>query len=108
METRVGQHTPGPWRATALGQTIAIDCDPVLGADMLGIAHIGNGDPRIGIPSARDKANARLIASAPALLAALEDVSLAIDVELKNGAELVSWEHYRQIVDAAIAAAGEA
>ena len=68
------QHTPGPWLRTKSGNTFQI----VAGAD-------GNGDPNQLVatvhpaaitidhePCDETKANARLIASAPDLLSALE------------------------------------
>ena len=68
MKNEKPKFTPGPWRAIAWGQTISIDSDMVTG-----IARINPwGNHNAGIPFANDTANARLIAAAPDLLAALE------------------------------------
>lgn len=60
------KHTPGPWRATPIGTTFSIDA---VEANYAGIAFINPlGMHDAGIPNATDKANARLIATAPDLL----------------------------------------
>jgi len=58
-------HTPGPWRVTHTGAHVGVECE--LGSICY---YIGNG--------AEDNSNARLIASAPALLAALETAWMAL------------------------------
>ena len=55
-------HTPGPWRTTGLN---------VRAGDAL-ICYATNHWSNIELPEAERQANARLIASAPELLAALE------------------------------------
>lgn len=62
--------TPGPWKATAWGQTISIDAP-----EIMGITNINSrGNHNAGIPSAEDTANGRLIAACPDLLTALENI----------------------------------
>lgn len=71
------QHTPGPWKCSTYGQRISIDTENNE-VGIWGIAHINpDGDGRNGIPSASNRANARLIAAAPDLLEILKE---ALDV----------------------------
>lgn len=66
------QHTPGPWRVTTDG-----DSDPIVWADQVtAIARVYAG-PLGG--TTRRESNARLIASSPALLAALKAMVEARD-----------------------------
>ena len=68
-------HTPGPWRATPYGETFSIDA-PKGKRDSIGLASVnprGNWDS--GIPSAQDRANARLIAAAPDFEIALKRIA---------------------------------
>ena len=63
----MGKHTPGPWHNSVIGSTHGPDGDPIMTA--------GNG--AIGSFAEEGRANARLIAAAPDLLAACEAVALA-------------------------------
>jgi hypothetical protein len=66
------QHTPGPWRATAWGETISIDSPH---GNYSGIARLNfSGNADYGIPPQLETANARLIAAAPDMLEALESL----------------------------------
>lgn len=81
-------HTPGPWRATAWGQTISIDRVAKRGT-RLGLAHINpNGVHNGGIPSRTDCANGRLMAEAPDLLKALD----LAEAFLEDGAPLTALD----------------
>lgn len=67
-ETEIkGQHTPGPWRSKATGRN---------GAHPFGIygpVHPADGGDYAPIAETRYESDARLIAAAPELLAALKD-----------------------------------
>ena len=70
METK---HTPGPWTVTADGAGWHIECAPERGHSVAYImAEIGEEDPDTS--DDEKEANARLIAAAPELLAALIDL----------------------------------
>lgn len=85
------QHTPGPWY---IGEQIAINCVP---GDVPAYWGIGNGKAHIAravntgcVPGDQALANARLIAAAPDLLAALQAVKIMADAkhaELDGGAD---------------------
>lgn len=68
--------TPGPWEQRAWGQTIEIRAEAHGGLAWIN----ARGDSDKGIPSARDRANAALIAAAPDLLAALILAVVALDM----------------------------
>ena len=69
--------TPGKWRFISWGQTISIDSKD----GYTGIANINpGGNHDAGIPSARDVANAALIAAAPELLSKLKEVVRSADM----------------------------
>ncbi len=75
-------HTPGPWAvAETTGSEVLIKANGVVGPDSFTIATVS--DPRFdaGKPFPVDIANARLIAAAPELLAALIELD-------KRGVEL--------------------
>ncbi len=61
------RHTPGPWRLAASG----IDGHKVVAPDGRNICGMSN---RISLSMAERHANARLVAAAPDLLAALRDL----------------------------------
>ncbi len=67
QNTQNAQHTPGPWSACSgdAGQKFNIECAGT-GNDLLPVAILKGPDRR---------ANARLIAAAPDLLAALEEIT---------------------------------
>lgn len=73
----MSKHTEGPWRlhGTERGETLVA-------------AHDNNNryKVRIAVCGPRDKADARLIAAAPDMLAALQEVQLHIENALKVGA----------------------
>ena len=83
------QHTPGPWRLNAGNETLVMGSNqrPIARAECGGIAGIG---------LAEAEANARLIAAAPDLLAALEEMAAVFGWQSPNA---------NPTVDAAIAAA---
>lgn len=64
-------HTPGPWTRSAGAQTDILAGDDTL----IAIARSGLN----GLPREQAVANARLIAAAPSLLAALQSLVRAID-----------------------------
>ena len=64
--TDATQHTPGRWNYHDYSEEFIIDCGDIFGAVIL---PVGNDFPR-----EEQLANARLIAAAPDLLAALENV----------------------------------
>lgn len=74
-------HTPGPWRTTGLN---------VRAGDAL-ICYATNHWSNIELPEAEKLANARLIASAPELLAALERLvhPMADDEDLDYAREII-------------------
>lgn len=69
-------HTPGPWVAVELPTAIAIK------SHMGNVANIQRGSMRD-----QQQANARLIASAPDLLAALKSVMEMMDDEIKKASD---------------------
>ena len=76
QEQNMSGHTPGPWSVTVIGHDLEIR------GNGYGIAHVLAGDalrdPALALPGDEEeaeaelKANARLIAAAPEMLAALE------------------------------------
>jgi len=83
-------HTPGPWRELAPGVIAAVHRDPGWGA----IAKVSQADAE---PEAQ--ANARLIAAAPTLLAALEQF---MSVDILNSSS--TWRDAKAQARAAIEA----
>jgi hypothetical protein len=69
-----GQHTPGPW--FAVGYQVEIESETVADICTTNANLFGQGGLH---DDARAMANARLIAAAPDLLAALEDIVQASD-----------------------------
>lgn len=86
------QHTPGPWEVAPNGVCV-FAANLRTGA---GIAHCGM--------AARTReevaANARLIAAAPCMLAALKDISACLDAEAEGG--LTDPEALENIIQGAI------
>ena len=83
MKNKKTGHTPGPWTATAWGQTMSID-----GVGIIGVAHLNpRGNHNAGIPSAEDHANARLIAAAPELLGFAEATAQTFGADTIIGRE---------------------
>lgn len=75
METK---HTPGPWTVTADGAGWHIECAPERVHSVAYIrAEIGEEDPDTS--DDEKEANASLIAAAPELLAALQEVTMMLD-----------------------------
>ena len=75
------KHTPGPWK---MGKAIEDDSIPIENE---------NGDMATVWPSLHYTANARLIAAAPDLLAALDYLlEQTVDMDLKHGIELTEGE----------------
>lgn len=66
------KHTPGPWYA--LGQAVNVDREGMAGLACIAKAHQRRGTDLVPITKAEAEANARLIASAPELLAALSEI----------------------------------
>lgn len=66
MKTQNTTHTPGPWESDGSGQIYTAD-------QRLDIALVTH-HPNTKMPEPEDLANARLIAAAPELLAALEAI----------------------------------
>ena len=90
-------YTKGPWKATNRGQTISIDAP-----QYIGIAFINpQGNHNSGIPCRAESANARLIAAAPELLAALELIKASFCEDSHLRRYPVIW----QMVDNTIAKA---
>ena len=74
METK---HTPGPWKARADGAGWYIECAPERGHSVAYIrAESEEEDP--DTTDSEKEANAHLIAAAPELLAALQQIHLAM------------------------------
>jgi hypothetical protein len=68
-----GKHTPGPWHYAGLGEVFARGERKVIcNTKMAYEEHLTDGDP---VACANWDANARLIAAAPDLLAALEKIA---------------------------------
>lgn len=67
-------HTPGPWSVGGITDTNGGDWTVVTGRFVVASVHNGVdfSPAAVGIPTSRQRANARLIAAAPELLAALE------------------------------------
>jgi len=89
------KHTMGPWEACAPGDYADFDgkCSVILGDDM-----------RIAIVqgvSDEDLANARLVASAPDLLAALESVVDLLDSPVNYCETRKIFEHAREVIEKA-------
>lgn len=93
------QHTPGPWVACDWGYIVADD--PTGRHEDIYIAEVCREDDegRI-VPPIEQQANARLIAAAPDLLAALQGLAWAV-----SGIEYVETEYAEQIADARAAIA---
>jgi hypothetical protein len=68
----MAKHTPGPWIAFAKGNTVAVGTGPN-GKEVDQVVH-WSGFDACHVPLAEQKANARLIAQAPAMKAALEEI----------------------------------
>ena len=94
-------HTPGPWHVTGSGEhgeMIYADAGRTVAAWPYG----GANPPE----SIEAMANARLIASAPALLAALENIENAMTLgHERNIEDSIDWPRYIAEARAAIAAA---
>lgn len=100
LET-MSTHTPGPW--TARGVTIWADAHrPPMGHEIIANARTARGD-------AHDMANARLIASAPELLAALKDARERLEYlepeYFDDASHETEWRDYLAQTDALIAKA---
>ena len=65
-------HTPGPWIAFVKGSTVAVGTSRT-GHDVDKVVH-WSGFDACHVPLAEQKANAKLIAQAPAMKAALEEI----------------------------------
>lgn len=76
-------HTPGPWSqgsGASTGEGYAICAGPCIVATVVGLGYpIGKGRAPVS------DANARLIAAAPDLLAALQEIAETIEVALDRG-----------------------
>ena len=84
--TKTAQHTPGPWRAE-FGER-AHGTSGALVRDRIGI--VAEAYPRN--PSGTEQtANARLIAAAPDLLAALNAILNDVDQDKADGIETPDW-----------------
>ncbi len=74
--SETAKHTPGPWRTTRKAETEPDHIDGytpfVFGADGKKVADLSYADPPTG--SIENQANARLIAKAPELLAAMRQL----------------------------------
>lgn len=87
------KHTAGPWEVTNWGQVASVTTHN----RALGIATVNAyGDTTKGIPSAEDTANARLIAAAPDMLAALRMAMETCD----NVADAIAAQHQEQTKEA--------
>ncbi len=85
----MSQHTPGPWSASNEPDGSGIPGWNIFGAD--GSAICGMMD--VAYATAVNAANARLIAQAPSLLAALRAVTASLDGILsKNGKNITGHE----------------
>lgn len=93
------KHTPGPW-ARDTGSGFGCDVRAENGRKVAATWGINNGDPNRPAYRAECDANARLIAAAPELLAALEMALVYVDGE-------GTPEQYEQVVAAIAKAKGE-
>lgn len=66
------KHTPGPWRITGERSPCSIEAGPAIGSAALAKVYLT--DPKTRRRTPEFEANARLIAAAPALVEALQDV----------------------------------
>ena len=82
MSQEISGHTKGPWKVT--NAIIGID-EPVIHPSLVVAPPAGSVDPICSFdwmsnrPVAEQQANARLIAAAPALLAALRELTIAAE-----------------------------
>ncbi len=111
------EHTPGPWTAKIYDRTISVEVGSPKKSKItvVGWSGFDSSDP----PFRRQVANARLIAAAPDLLAALEAVSSNPHLDLGSlvykvrdsegegwdGPAVTQWSNAVQAVKAAIAKA---
>ena len=96
------KHTPGPWTVSCIRLTTA----PAFGPDIR-LLEVGPSEDRLALvyfdmKTGLGQADARLIAAAPDLLAALKT---ADDYLALNGANSDKWRDIRVIIQAAIAKA---
>lgn len=94
-DTMQTNHTPGPW--CAIGAAVNA---PARYADSQNIA-----DCRALLPDAEIRANARLMAAAPDLLAALQDARFMVWGMTGDSAAAAPWNALLPRIDAAIARA---
>lgn len=87
-------HAPGPWRVTTKGSKHFID-----GADGLTVAYLDRAGARV---RGEIDANARLLASAPCLLAALQDAEFLLRKVATN------WKESGSMVDSFARSAADA
>lgn len=82
------QHTPGPWHASGSEVYAEYVCNGTLTSRWIATVEAGEGDK----PKQIDYANARLIASAPALLEILQTIEKAF-VESCGEFHYTDYEH---------------
>lgn len=75
------KHTPGPWRLGEIRDD-QIDIDAKRHGALARVAWLMDEDKLLGKNSPEQEANARLIAAAPELLEALEDLECEASAEL--------------------------
>ena len=88
------QHTPGPWEADGLWVTVetplsAHFCETMVVADC-GLEAASRGHPRYGYSVAVAEANARLIAAAPEMLAALKLALFGVTRDYEVNGEIIT------------------
>ena len=97
QEQNMSGHTPGPWSVTVIGHDLEIR------GNGYGIAHVLAGDalrdPALALPGDEEeaeaelKANACLIAAAPEMLAALEEITENAPVAMSRECENLIARH---------------
>lgn len=93
------KHTPGPWVKGKFGQLYGASGRQV-GVWDAGIARVSR--------DAEAEANARLIAAAPELLAACEEMIGTLWFKSPHGSDVINADAYKQMTDAIAKAKGQA
>lgn len=91
------QHTPGPWTQGRVGET---QCFDLIGPNVTGRGQEVVGTLRASQSTTIDAANAALIAAAPELLAALQNLVA------RNLIKDTDDDHYDEVLDAIAKAGG--
>lgn len=101
----MSKHTPGPWFAFIKGDTIAVGTAKN-GREVDAVVH-WSGFDSCGVDHVEQRANARLIAAAPDMLAALKlvEAALAVGNGINRRSQPIGGKTYISQLKAAIAKA---